>query len=513
MFPSDRVEADEVFDPYGDVLAEDPHVLVERARGLQARRDRLDAEEAELLIEVEGLRARGRSGFRDTGAWLRLNTGIARSTARTRSHVAAQMAVLPAARAAWSEGRIGFDHARVLADHADSPNRDNLLDQADEIVAWATESAADEFRDRMAGWARDLDERRDAGLSVSERQRRRRRVTRSRTRDGLRRTVVDLDEESDAVFFGAVRDAAAEMARADRRAKLPPEQQRPFRQLLADAVIEVARRSRGADVITKHRARPTILALTELSVLWDQLRVRGWCQLDNGTKLTARQLRRLACEADIIPMVLDTHGVPLDMGRAVRRPPTANASPSAPYTPPARSRAATSTSTGARSTTSAPGRPAGPPTSTTSSPSAPTTTTTSTTGTTPTPASSSSPTAPSASADSPSPPPAAAANAETSTWAADPLTLSRPAADAGPGSPPAVAGPLRVHQQDDQMATRRPAKSATRPPPPRPQPTSGHGRCRVQPRGLQVRCAAAVQRGEDLVEAAGGVFQEGADSR
>jgi hypothetical protein len=318
MFPSDRVEADEAFGPFGDVLAEDPYVLVERARGLQARRDRLDAEEAELLIAVEGLRARGRSWFRDTGAWLRLNTGIARSTARTRSQVAAQMAALPAARAAWWAGRIGFDHARVLADHADSPNRDNLLNQADEIVAWATESSADEFRDRMAGWARDLDELRDAGLSVSERQRRRRRVTRSRTRDGLRRTVVDLDEESDAVFFGAVRDAAAEMARADRKAKLAPEQQRPFRQLLADAAVEVARRSRGADVITKHRARPVLLALTELSVLWDQLRVRGWCELDNGTRLTARQLRRLACEADIIPMVLDTHGVPLDMGRAVR---------------------------------------------------------------------------------------------------------------------------------------------------------------------------------------------------
>ena len=69
---------------------------------------------------------------------------------------------------------------------------------------------------------------------------------------------------------------------------------------------------------SKHRARPVILALTEMSVLWDQLRVRGWCQLDDGTRLTANQIRRLACEADILPMVLDDHGVALDVGRTVR---------------------------------------------------------------------------------------------------------------------------------------------------------------------------------------------------
>ena len=162
----------------------------------------------------------------------------------------------------------------------------------------------------MTDWARDLDEARDKGLSPVERQRRRRKVTRSRTKDGLRRTVLELDDEADAVFYGALRDAAAEMQRADRKAKLPLDQQRSFRQILADAAVEVARRSRGADVITKHRARPVILALTEMSVLWDQLRVRGWCQLDDGTRLTANQVRRLACEADILPMVLDDHGVP-----------------------------------------------------------------------------------------------------------------------------------------------------------------------------------------------------------
>ncbi|MET0912848.1 MAG: DUF222 domain-containing protein, partial [Acidimicrobiales bacterium] len=190
MFPSDRAREGTVLHRYEDLLSQDPGALGERAKGLQERRDRLEAEEAELLIEVEGLRARGRDYFRDTAAWLRQNTGIARATARTRSHVARQLAALPGARVAWSAGRIGFDHARVLADHADSPHRDNLLDEADEIVGWAVELPADGFRDRMADWARDLDEARDAGRSEVERQRRRRKLIRSRTKDGLRRTVL-----------------------------------------------------------------------------------------------------------------------------------------------------------------------------------------------------------------------------------------------------------------------------------------------------------------------------------
>ncbi len=52
--------------------------------------------------------------------------------------------------------------------------------------------------------------------------------------------------------------------------------------------------------------------------MWDQLKVNGFCELADGTKITARQLRRLACEADIIPMILDSQGAVLDQGRKVR---------------------------------------------------------------------------------------------------------------------------------------------------------------------------------------------------
>ncbi len=40
--------------------------------------------------------------------------------------------------------------------------------------------------------------------------------------------------------------------------------------------------------------------------------------LDDGSRMSAGQARRLACEAGIIPVVLGTRSEPLDMGRTAR---------------------------------------------------------------------------------------------------------------------------------------------------------------------------------------------------
>ena len=108
-----------------EILRTDPDALADRARDIAARRAALDAEEAELLATVEDLRVGGLDWFRDPGAWLRNTTGIAGHSARTRLTVARGLAVLPTVLEALREARITFDHARLIADQADSPNRDN----------------------------------------------------------------------------------------------------------------------------------------------------------------------------------------------------------------------------------------------------------------------------------------------------------------------------------------------------------------------------------------------------
>jgi hypothetical protein len=308
-----------VFDPqHFRTSVERAEELTARAAELQLRQAEVDAGQAELVLEFERLRDEGVTSFRDTEAFLRNATGMGRSTARTRVQAFRQLVVLPTMRQALNDATVTFDHVRALAEHADSPNRDKVLDHEAELTEWAIGVPADAYRERLAGWIRDVDELRLAGLGTHERQRTRRRVLRSRTKDGLRRTVLELDDESDAVVYGALRDIVKELRRNDRTADLPPERRRITGQYFADAFGELAHRSRGADILTKHKARPTILAITEMSVLWDQLRVAGVCELDDGTQITGAQLRQMACEADIIPIVLSGDGVPLDAARTFR---------------------------------------------------------------------------------------------------------------------------------------------------------------------------------------------------
>jgi hypothetical protein len=277
----------------------------------------LDWEESQLLAEAERQRSLVLSPFRDTAAWYESAIGVARSTARSRASVAAQLVHLPMFEADLARGYLTWDHLRIAADHADSPNRDQVLDDQAHLARLARGVSAEEFRRRMADWAADLDGQREAGQTRNERQVRRRKLRRWRTREGMNARLLELDDEAANCFDRAVDDLVREKNRAE-QAVGGPDERVSIERRRADAVLELIERSRAADAVTRHRARPTILALCDASVLWDELKTRGWCRLSDGRRITAQDLRRLACEADIIPITVDEWGVPLDMGRRVR---------------------------------------------------------------------------------------------------------------------------------------------------------------------------------------------------
>lgn len=65
-----------------------------------------------------------------------------------------------------------------------------------------------------------------------------------------------------------------------------------------------------------HLQFPAHVAVTiDLGALLDQL---GVGLLDTGHSICAAAVRRLACDATILPVLLSTDGVPLDVGRAIR---------------------------------------------------------------------------------------------------------------------------------------------------------------------------------------------------
>jgi len=87
-----------------------------------------------------------------------------------------------------------------------------------------------------------------------------------------------------------------------------------------DALVEGCRRLQDTDSLPHaHGAAARITVTTAFDDLRQQVdTIEGAGQLPSGDRLSAAAVRRLACDAEIIPAVLGTEGQVLDVGRASR---------------------------------------------------------------------------------------------------------------------------------------------------------------------------------------------------
>jgi hypothetical protein len=94
------------------------------------------------------------------------------------------------------------------------------------------------------------------------------------------------------------------------------EDPRSRQQRLGDAMSEVIdAASNAATLPTTGGEKPHLAVYLNWEVLTDAV---GTATLESGTPLCASATRRLACDADIIPIVLGADSVPLDLGRTHR---------------------------------------------------------------------------------------------------------------------------------------------------------------------------------------------------
>jgi hypothetical protein len=124
-------------------------------------------------------------------------------------------------------------------------------------------------------------------------------------------TRIALDPLTDAEMWtainAAVRDAQADL---DRHNIEPP----AWSQLAADVTVGLITGSRAVN-----RRVPEVAVHIDHDTLRNQATTAGVvCELDDGTPLPPATVRRLCCDADIIPVVLGGDGVVLDVGRACR---------------------------------------------------------------------------------------------------------------------------------------------------------------------------------------------------
>ncbi len=123
---------------------------------------------------------------------------------------------------------------------------------------------------------------------------------------GMCHSHFELDPVSDAKLWTAI-DAQTRSARqADGNARTP------WQRLQVDAVLAAVSAGPAAECV------PEIGVLVDLDTL-----ITGWhehslCETEDGVPLPVATVRRMCCDADIVPVVLGGDGEALDVGRSQR---------------------------------------------------------------------------------------------------------------------------------------------------------------------------------------------------
>ena len=144
----------------------------------------------------------------------------------------------------------------------------------------------------------------------------RRRELRLSERDGGVAVTGWLDGEGAAALTTALDPLSAPRKNDDDPDTRTPSQRR------ADALVEIAGRALDSgDLPTQGGQCPHVTVTMPLETLMAATAEAAPAMLDRGGPLSAESARRIACDAQVIPIVLGGAGQPLDVGRASRTVP------------------------------------------------------------------------------------------------------------------------------------------------------------------------------------------------
>jgi hypothetical protein len=221
---------------------------------------------------------------------------------------------LPIAAAAAAEGAVSIDHVVAVAQVL------KLLpaDAGPDIAARVESQVVDVAREDVPSEVRKFGAELVYGLFQNDPEPRdpkpepvRNRLTLRQTKDGDVRLAATMDAVSGAKLIAALDPLAKPRPTTDEG---PDPRTLDERQ--GDALAELIDLALRADVLPEHGGEPVALTVT---VDYDRLVEQvGAATLDNGVRIPVEEVRRLACSAGIIPMVMGSRSQPLDVGRRSR---------------------------------------------------------------------------------------------------------------------------------------------------------------------------------------------------
>jgi hypothetical protein len=291
-------------DPDACSTADDVAALVHDVQGVRAW---LDAYEARCASRAAEFAAAGAGSspaevLADGGRRRARDAAVAASRAEV-------CAAVPGFHTALASGVVSSGHvdavARAVAALPEA-RRPDLVELGPGLVSAAVARSVEAFERDCRDLVRLLSG--DDGESRLEALRRQRRVRRwVDIRSGLHQTLLSLDPEADAKVATALHAATL-----DKRAGLTDPAVN-WDHVEADALVELITGARSID-----RRVPEVSVLIDYETLEHGAHDQTVCETSSGVPLTPAAVRRMACEAEIVPIVLGGAGEVLDVGRSRR---------------------------------------------------------------------------------------------------------------------------------------------------------------------------------------------------
>ncbi|MEY3341903.1 MAG: hypothetical protein RLZZ269_1814 [Actinomycetota bacterium] len=286
----------------------------------RAQKARLAAREIALVARLESL-------VSDPNAPIRVITefelvshgGLTMREAREAVARSRTVAIAPAIGAALSAGITTAAHVDVLSRGLKNagPDRDAFISHLPDLTLAATTLSAVEFSDTIK---KVLDaSRTDDGLSRLERQRR---CTHLRTwidSDGMFHLRGQFDPVSGTAVSAVIertKERLFHSGDAKHHVDVAPgiEPNDHLRALALVAALDTTSTTETGSGFS----RAEVVVHVDLASLTHGRHPATTSRTVDGVDIPVETIRRLACEAEIIPVVLGGHGVPLDVGRSKR---------------------------------------------------------------------------------------------------------------------------------------------------------------------------------------------------
>lgn len=286
--------------------------LMATVAGLERARRLLDAAESAALAELDARDATDAAVGLSTSAWLAHTAELPAAVARSRLRVGVKLRrVLPEVAEMFADGNIGFDHARVLSDAANPRIADAFAAAAGLLADGASGT-------RFEAWSRDVhqfaDELDADGGHTPDDDPTRNRLSKAVTIDNTHVLKAQLHGLDGEIVFQTIDAIADELFRQHRDDEhlAPGDLRTPPRTTLeALALVEMARRARAVDLGSSKAPVPEVTVVVNAQ---EPLQA----QSPTAVPLQDGTTRHLLCDSRLFPIVTNSLGATVDLGRASR---------------------------------------------------------------------------------------------------------------------------------------------------------------------------------------------------